>query len=99
VELCFQTAGLWEAGRQDRMALPMGVKRIRWNTEPLPAPGDGTQFCVARESGEAGDGVYDCVIVNSDGQVVLALDGYLTVALPAPLPEQVNGPLRDVFAG
>ena len=27
VELCFQTAGLWQAGREDRLALPMRVGR------------------------------------------------------------------------
>ncbi|MGZ5400871.1 MAG: SDR family oxidoreductase, partial [Nocardioides sp.] len=28
VELCFQTAGLWEAAREDRLALPMSVGRV-----------------------------------------------------------------------
>ena len=30
IELCFQTAGLWQAGLEDRLALPMRVGRARW---------------------------------------------------------------------
>ncbi|MBI4944641.1 MAG: SDR family NAD(P)-dependent oxidoreductase [Actinobacteria bacterium] len=100
VELCFQAAGLWEAGRQDRLALPRAVARVRWVAGPPPSPGDGANgalFAVATP--EAADGVFDCAVVDAQGHVVLALDGYATVPLPAPLPDDVSAPLRGVFAG
>ena len=34
IELCFQTAGLWEMGIQDRMGLPLSVGQIRFGRNP-----------------------------------------------------------------
>ncbi len=102
VELCFQAAGLWEAGRQERLALPRSVSRVRWVGEPLPAPGNGAFYAVARpaEGGDASvDGLFDCAVLDADGHVVLALEGYATIPLPAPLPDDVSAPLRGAFAG
>ncbi len=96
VELCFQAAGLWEAGRRDRLALPLSVDRVRWVGGPPPATVDGGLYAVARP--ETGDGVFDCVVIDAEGRVILAVDGYATVPLPAPLPDDVSAPLRSVFA-
>ncbi|HEU4426898.1 MAG TPA: polyketide synthase dehydratase domain-containing protein, partial [Pilimelia sp.] len=93
VELCFQAAGLWEAGHEDRLALPLHVDAVRLATaEPVE---DGDLVATARPNGRGG---FDCV-VRRDGRVVLWLDGYRTVPLPDPLPEDVSAPIRAVVRG
>jgi hypothetical protein len=39
IELCFQTAGLWEAGLENRLALPMGITKVLLLRLPTKAPG------------------------------------------------------------
>jgi hypothetical protein len=90
VELCFQTAGLWEAGRDGRLALPMAVDRITF-------PATGTLDGVRSVARQGAPDAFDCVVVNGDGTVLVRLDGYRTVPLPAPIPESVAGALRATF--
>jgi Polyketide synthase dehydratase len=90
-ELCFQTAGLWEAGTQGRLALPLAVERVRLLGDPSAAA-----RAIAWPSG---DGVFDCAVVADDGTVVLRLDGYRTVPLPGPIPESVRALLVAAYAG
>ncbi|MFN8193922.1 MAG: SDR family NAD(P)-dependent oxidoreductase [Nocardioidaceae bacterium] len=91
VELCFQTAGLWQAGRDGQLALPMAVDRVSV-LEPEP---QGRLFAVSREVGEA---TYDVMVVTGDGQVVVRLDGYHSIPVPMPIPEEVAGPLTETYA-
>ncbi len=92
VELCFQAAGLLEAGRHARMALPARVRSSR----VLLTDAEGPVHAVARE---AGDGVYDCVVVDGRGRVLVHVDGYETVPLPTAVPDDVVAPLADAFGG
>ncbi len=89
IELCFQTAGLWQAGLEDRLALPMRVGRASWQATP-----DGPVRAVARETSA---GVFDCVVVDSSGTVVARLDGYETIPLPAPIPDAVAAALHATY--
>ena len=91
VELCFQSAGLWEAGREGRLALPGHVDAVRLSAEPAERPG---LLAVARPDGRGGFG---CVVRDRDGAVVLRVDGYRTVPLPDPLPDDVCAPFRSVM--
>ncbi len=92
IELCFQTAGLWQAGLEDRLALPMRVGRARWFAEPGAVA--GRLRAVARE---VSAGVFDCVVVDASGAVVARLDGYETIPLPAPIPAAVAADLHAAF--
>ncbi len=92
VELCFQAAGLREAGRDARMALPSRVGSVR----VLGAPGEGPVYAVARQVGE---GAFDCVVVDEGGRVLVRLDGYQSIPLPSPVPGDVLAPLAQAFAG
>jgi hypothetical protein len=37
-------------------------------------------------------------VLDPGGKVLLRLDGYRTVPLPGPLPDNVRAPLRSVMA-
>jgi NAD(P)-dependent dehydrogenase (short-subunit alcohol dehydrogenase family) len=89
-ELCFQTAGLWEAGREGRLALPMAVARLSF-------PGDGPVEAVKAVARPTADGTFDCAVVNGDGTVLVRLDGYRTVPIPSPIPDSVAGALRAAY--
>jgi hypothetical protein len=94
VELCFQAAGLYEAGTTGTLALPAGITRLGLLTDPGARPA-GPLVAVA---GPAGGG-FDCAVLGADGQVVLRLDGYRTSPMPAPLADDVARPLHDVMGG
>jgi len=90
VELCFQTAGLWQAGRDDVLALPMQVGSARLVGDPTTRP-------LQAHAREIGPGTFDCVVVDADGNAVLHLDRYRTVPLPAPIPADVGDVLHAAF--
>jgi hypothetical protein len=92
VELCFQAAGLLEAGRHARMALPARVRSSR----VVSTDAEGGVYAVARQ---VGDGTYDCVVVDGTGRVLVHVDGYETVPLPTTVPDEVVAPLAEAFGG
>jgi acyl transferase domain-containing protein len=94
VELCLQAAGLAEAGRSGRLALPLSVEAVRWHTVE-PAERDDL-VAIAEPDGRGG---FDCVVRDSAGGVVLRLAGYRTVPLPDAPPDDVIAPIRAAFAG
>ena len=96
-ELCFQVAGLWEAGHEGRLALPAHVDRLQVLDEATVRQGVADAVATARPAGDPG--VFDCEVVGPEGQLVLRLQGYRTVPLPGDLPDDVRAPLRTVMAG
>ncbi|HEY5137333.1 MAG TPA: polyketide synthase dehydratase domain-containing protein, partial [Candidatus Nanopelagicales bacterium] len=90
VELCFQTAGLWEAARSDRLALPLGVGSARVLLDPTAA-----QVPLVAHA-EVHDGHVDALVVDDEGRVVVRLDGYTTVPLTA-VPDDVRASLHTAF--
>jgi hypothetical protein len=95
-ELCFQVAGLWEAGREGRLALPARVDRLQVLDERAATEVVGNAVAVVEPAGEPG--TFDCEVVAPDGGVLLRMQGYGTVPLPGDLPEEVRAPLRTVMA-
>jgi hypothetical protein len=94
VELCLQAAGLWEAGLEGRLALPAHVGSARVLRDPAKAK--GTLHALARPSAP---GCFDCMVVDSAGQVIVRLDGYRSIPLPTPIAAAVAAELRAVFGG
>jgi NAD(P)-dependent dehydrogenase (short-subunit alcohol dehydrogenase family) len=92
VELCFQCAGLWQAGTEGVLALPWRVGSARVLADPAKAK--GPLHAVARERAP---GCFDCRVVDAKGNVIVRLDGYRTVPLPTPIPQRVAGALRAAF--
>jgi hypothetical protein len=96
-ELCFQVAGLWEAGHEGRLALPAHVDRLSLLPELAAGRFDGAVAVAHPVTGKPG--VYDCQVLDPTGHVVLRLEGYGTVPLPGGLADEVRAPLRAVMVG
>jgi hypothetical protein len=84
VELCFQTAGLWEAAHHGRLALPRHVDAVRLLRDPAQV--SGPLYAVANEADEH----FDCSVRDADGDVVLTVEGYRTTPLPVPVSAEVR---------
>jgi acyl carrier protein len=93
LELCFQAAGLWQAGLEGRLALPAHVGSVRVLRDPTKAK--GPLLATARQTAP---GCFDCMVADAKGQVILRLDGYRSVPLPAPISEAVAADLHAVFS-
>jgi hypothetical protein len=93
VELCFQAAGLWQAGIEGRLALPLHVGSARLLRDPAKA--SGPLHATARQTAP---GCFDCRVIDAKGNVIVRLDGYRSIPLPTPIPAAVAADLRTVFA-
>jgi len=77
IELCFQTAGLWEMGVKGRMGLPWHIDQVRiWRA---PDQVSGMLFAVVAPHPE---GSFDAEVLDRAGSRYVHLQGYRTVALP-----------------
>ncbi|HMC62489.1 MAG TPA: SDR family NAD(P)-dependent oxidoreductase, partial [Candidatus Solibacter sp.] len=75
IELCFQTAGLWEMAVEGRMGLPQFVHRVwLWDA---PHPPQGPLFAVVTPDRAAAS--FDADVVDAKGTRYLHLSGYRTV--------------------
>ena len=80
IELCFQTAGVWEMGIEGRMGLPQHIDRVSLLVcDPEEAEGRSLYAVVTPNPL---DGSFDAEVVNAKGTCCLQLSGYRTVAVP-----------------
>jgi hypothetical protein len=88
IELCFQTAGLWELTEMGRLALPLHVDRV---TTLADQSVGGELFAVVtpRE-----DDRFDAQVVDAGGRVHVILEGYRTIALPGAVDPETLSLLR-----
>jgi acyl transferase domain-containing protein/acyl carrier protein/NAD(P)-dependent dehydrogenase (short-subunit alcohol dehydrogenase family) len=79
IELCFQTAGMWEMVTHRAMALPAAIGSVTIYRHPESAEGRRLYALVtAINNGSS----YDAHVVDTDGNVYVELRGYRTVRLP-----------------
>ncbi len=78
IELCFQTAGVWEMGVEGRMGLPQHIDRVSVWRDPVEA--EGRLFAIV--SPNLREGSFDAEVVDEKGNRCLQLSGYRTVAVP-----------------
>ncbi len=95
IELCFQTAGIWELGMQGRMGLPQHVRRI--SLYRTPAAADGRLYAILTPD-QAQRG-FDIDVADAKGNCVLRLTGYQTVALPNAVNPQHLKALQEIMSG
>jgi NAD(P)-dependent dehydrogenase (short-subunit alcohol dehydrogenase family) len=93
VELCFQTAGTWDIGRQGQLGLPTSVARVTVAEDATEGP--GPRLAVVRP---VGDGSFDAVVVDGDGRVLVRLDGYRTTTLPGGPGDDEIAPFRAAMS-
>ena len=80
IELCFQTAGVWEMGAQGRMGLPQHIDCV--SSSPLllaPESADARLYAVVTPDRDCGS--FDAEVVDAKGNRYLHLSGYRTVAV------------------
>ena len=90
IELCFQTAGLLGLATEGVLGLPHGIERV-----VLPAyPETGEPTGLVAVATPRGEDLFDVRVVDNKGRTVLRLEGYRTVAFPAPVAAERLEPLR-----
>ncbi len=75
IELCFQTAGVWEIKTKGVMALPLELASVSAYRAPEPGV---RLYAVVKAVG----GGFNAQVLDADGAVYLNLIGYHTVELP-----------------
>ena len=93
VELCFQTAGMWEIGSTGTMALPMHIDKVILGVE---APSDAVSGLTAVV--HPGSDSFDAVIVDGSGEALIAVEGYQTIHLPGALTDDDIAPIKEAMA-
>jgi len=79
IELCFQTAGVWDIHTNGAMALPHSLESVAVYRQPDEA--DGRRL-YARVTAVDGGEAYHGQVVDEAGAVYIELKGYRTVTLP-----------------
>jgi hypothetical protein len=93
IELCFQTAGVWEIGKTGQLALPTAVDRVIVRN-PSSAGGPLVAEVTANQSGDTLS--FGARVRDGEGNVHVELEGYRTSRMPNTLPEEEAGPFRKV---
>ena len=94
IELCFQTAGLWELGVQGRMGLPQHVHEVRLDRSPELAEGR----LYATVTPDPNNGGFDVEVIDAAGNRYLHLTGYRTVALPNGVYAEALRELQSIMS-
>jgi malonyl CoA-acyl carrier protein transacylase len=94
VELCFQTAGLWEAGATGTMALPHSIGTLtiyprKVNGEPI--------FAEVSPFMEDGKVSFDARVVDAKGHLYLELSNYQTAPLPYAADPGLIEPMKALL--
>jgi len=92
IELCFQTAGLWEMATLRKMGLPQQIKSVRLLH---PAPSSEHNFYALVTPKVDGTVFFDAEVVDEAGTPYVELQGYSTIALPGTVNVE---PLKVVQA-
>jgi acyl transferase domain-containing protein/NAD(P)-dependent dehydrogenase (short-subunit alcohol dehydrogenase family)/acyl carrier protein len=95
IELCFQTAGIWELGVQGRMGLPQHLREV--SLFRMPEEADGPLYAVLIP--DAARGSFDVEVLDAKGNCYLRVTGYQTVALPSGADAKALRTLQEVMFG
>ena len=93
LELCYQTAGLWEMATQARMGLPLHIDQVRlWS---LPDQFHDQLFAVVTPI--PGDG-FDAQVLDTAGNLYMQISGYRTVAIPKAIDAESLNALQSLVS-
>jgi hypothetical protein len=94
IELFFQTAGIWEIGRDGRFGLPQHIDQIVLHGDNAPDGAAKRLEAVATPSDRGWDGV----VIDETGRVLVEVHGYHTIELPGGVDPDRRQPLTDAMA-
>ncbi|RRR70551.1 MAG: SDR family NAD(P)-dependent oxidoreductase, partial [Candidatus Viridilinea halotolerans] len=80
LELCFQTAGVWEIAQSEQMALPSAFDRLEVYRQLAETAAPSRIYALVTRCA-TGDG-FDARVIDDQGNVYLMLSGYRTAKLP-----------------
>ncbi|HEY7912307.1 MAG TPA: SDR family oxidoreductase, partial [Blastocatellia bacterium] len=94
IELCFQTAGVWEMGIEGRMGLPRHIDCVSFLRAPELS--EGRLYAVVTP--DPNQGSFDAEVVDAAGHRYVQLSGYRTVGLPDAVDAERLKALRAAMA-
>ncbi len=94
IELCFQTAGLWEMSEQNRFGLPQNVHQV--SLLRAPALAESQLYAVVTPNPDHES--FDAEVVDEKGNCYVQLSGYRTAALPGNVDAEPFKALHAVMA-
>jgi malonyl CoA-acyl carrier protein transacylase len=94
VELCFQTAGIWEIGKTGTMGLPRSIESLTVYRQSI----NGASIYAEVQPVESKDeGLhFDARVVDSKGRLYLELKDYRTTPLPVQVEKSLMKPLQEL---
>ena len=95
IELCFQTAGIWEMGIDARMGLPLHIDHL------TVAPGlneSANRPFHAVVTRKLDGNCFDAEVIDCSGRRLLRLRGYHTISLPDSIDPRKLKPLRTAMS-
>ena len=95
IELCFQTAGVWELGLQGRMGLPQHVQKVALFRSPDLA--ESRLYAVVTPDGIQKS--FSAEVLDATGNCYVRLNGYQTVALPDFVNAERLKDLQAIMSG
>jgi hypothetical protein len=93
IELCFQTAGIWEMGIDTRMGLPLHIDRLIMS--PHLSESIIPLYAVVTRKPEQNS--FDAEVIDGSGNRLLLLSGYHTISLPNSIDAQKIKALRSAM--
>jgi len=90
VELCFQTAGVWQIGTTGRMGLPHHIDQVKIVRSADHVEGRLHAIVTPKEGGKS----YDAHVADEAGNLYVVLQGYRTAELPDEVDPGKRKPLR-----
>jgi 3-hydroxymyristoyl/3-hydroxydecanoyl-(acyl carrier protein) dehydratase len=94
LELCLQTAGIWEVGSTGTLALPRSIGEL--DLYPIQPNGAAIYAEVHPETMDDGAMQFNARVVDSKGHLYLELHNYRTIQLPYSVEESLLKPLREL---
>ena len=95
VELCLQTAGMWDVGNGGSLSLPRSIGTLRLfqnKVNGLPIYAE-----VQPGTSNAGEQYFDARVIDSKGQVYLEIENYRTAPLPYTVEQELLTPIKALL--
>ena len=92
VELCLQTAGIWEIGTTGIMALPRSIASLK--VYRIGMNGSAIYAEVTQHENEEGRPSFDARVLDAKGRVYLEMEDYRTEPLPYSVEQEQLTPLQ-----